>query len=74
LETLGTDASAVILFLLGFYTFLIGSMIFIALVMDRSKSLVKSKYYSYAIRVLGIVLIFFALVFLTEGLKLIASL
>jgi threonine/homoserine/homoserine lactone efflux protein len=74
LETLGTDASAVILFLLGFYAFLIGSMIFVALVIDRSKSLVKSKYYSYVIRVLGIVLIVFALVFLTEGLKLIASL
>jgi threonine/homoserine/homoserine lactone efflux protein len=74
LETLGTDASAVILFLLGFYAFLIGSMIFVALVIDRSKSLVKSKYYSYVIRLLGIVLIVFALVFLTEGLKLIASL
>ena len=74
LETLKTGASAIIPFLLGFYAFLIGSMAFVALVMDRSKSFVKSKYYSYVVRVLGIVLIFFALVFLTEGLKLIASL
>ena len=74
LETLETDASAIIPFLLGFYAFLIGSMIFVALVMERSKSFVKSKYYSYVVRILGIVLIFFALVFLTEGLKLIASL
>jgi len=74
LETLAADASAVIPFLLGFYTFLIGSMIFIAIVIDRSKSLVDSKYYSYVIRVLGIVLIVFALVFLTEGLKSITSL
>jgi threonine/homoserine/homoserine lactone efflux protein len=74
LETLETDASAIIPFLLGFYAFLIGSMTFVALIMDRSKSLVKSKYYSYVVRVLGIVLISFALVFLIEGLKLIASL
>jgi threonine/homoserine/homoserine lactone efflux protein len=74
LETLKTDALAVIPFLLGFYALLIGSMTFVALVMDRSKSFVKSKYYSYVVRVLGIVLILFALVFLTEGLKLIASL
>jgi len=74
LKTLQTDASAVIPFLVGFYALLIGSMTLVALVMDRSKSFVKSKYYSYVVRVLGIVLIFFASVFLTEGLKLIASL
>jgi threonine/homoserine/homoserine lactone efflux protein len=74
LETLKTDASATVLFLLGFYTFLIGSMTFVALVVDRSKSLVNSKYYSYVIRVLGIVLILFALAILTEGLKLMALL
>jgi len=68
------DASAIIPFLLGFYAFLIGSMAFVALVMDRSKSFVKSKYYTYVVRVLGIVLIFFAFVFLTEGIKLLASL
>jgi len=74
LETLETDASAIVPFLLGFYAFLIGSMTFVALVMDKSKSFVKSKYYSYVVRVLGIVLILFAFVFLTEGLRLIASL
>ena len=74
LETLKTDASATVLFLLGFYAFLIGSMTFVALVVDRSKSLVNSKYHSYVIRVLGIVLILFALAILTEGLKLMALL
>ena len=74
LQTLQTDASAVIPFLLGFYAFLIGSMALVALIMDRSKSFVRSKYYSYVVRVLGIVLIIFALIFLTEGVKLIASL
>jgi len=70
LETLKTDASATVLFLLGFFAFLIGSMTFVATVVDRSKSLIDSKYYSYVVRVLGIVLIFFALVILTEGLRL----
>jgi threonine/homoserine/homoserine lactone efflux protein len=74
LETLKTDASATIFFLMGFYALLIGSMAFVALVVDRSKSFLKSKYYSYAVRLLGIVLIFFALTVLIEGLKLMALL
>ncbi|UCD26550.1 MAG: LysE family translocator, partial [Candidatus Bathyarchaeota archaeon] len=74
LETLKTDASATFFFLLGFYTFLMGSMTFVALVVDRSKSFIKSKYYSYVVRLLGIILIFFALTVLIEGLKLLALL
>jgi threonine/homoserine/homoserine lactone efflux protein len=73
LENLKTNASGIVPFLLGFYTCLIGSMVFVALITDKSKSLIKSKYYSYALRILGIALILFAIVFLTEGLKLIAS-
>lgn len=73
LENLKTNVSGLAFFLAGFYTCLIGSMIFVTLIMDRSKSLIKSKYYSYALRILGVILIVFAIVFLTEGLKLIAS-
>jgi threonine/homoserine/homoserine lactone efflux protein len=72
LETLKTDVSATILFLLGFYTLLMGSMAIIALVVDKSKSIVKSKYYTYIVRILGIILLFFALTVLIEGLKLMA--
>jgi threonine/homoserine/homoserine lactone efflux protein len=68
-ETLKTDASATIFFLVGFYAFLIGSMTFVAFVVDRSKSFIKSKYYSYVVRLLGIILIFFALTVLVEGLS-----
>jgi threonine/homoserine/homoserine lactone efflux protein len=74
LETLKSDASATILFLLGFYAFLIGSMTFVALVVDRTKSFVKSKYYAHVVHFLGIVLIFFALVILIQGLRLMALL
>jgi threonine/homoserine/homoserine lactone efflux protein len=74
LETLKIDASATIFFLMGFYALLIGSMAFVALVVDRSKSFLKSKYYSYTVRLLGIVLIFFALTVLIDALKLMALL
>ncbi len=74
LETLKTDALVTISFLLGFYAFLMGSMTFVALVVDRSKSFIKSKYYSCIVRLLGIILIFFALTILIEGLKLLALL
>jgi threonine/homoserine/homoserine lactone efflux protein len=61
--------SATILFILGFYTMLVGSKTTIAMVVDKSKSLVKSKYYVYIIRVLGIVLIVFALTLVRDALK-----
>jgi len=74
LETIKTDVSATILFLLGFYTFLMGSMALVTVVVDKSKSLVKSKYYTYVVRILGLVLLFFALTVLIDGLKLMALL
>lgn len=64
LQALEKDPYAIIPFLLGFYAFLTGSMALIASVIERSKSFVKSGYYSFVVRVLGIVLIFFALIFL----------
>jgi threonine/homoserine/homoserine lactone efflux protein len=73
LQVLETNALTIIPFLFGFYAFLIGSMALAALVIERSKSFVDSGYYSIVVRVLGIVLIFFALIFLTKGLTLIFS-
>jgi len=72
LKALENDASAIIPFLLGFYAFLIGSMMSVVLLVDKSKTFDKSKHYSYIIRILGIFLIFFALTFLIEGLRLVA--
>jgi hypothetical protein len=50
---------------------LIGSKTAVALVVDKSKGAVKSKYYVYIIRALGIALIFFALIFVIDALQLI---
>lgn len=70
-ESLDIHISATAFFILGFYTLLVGSNISIVLIVDKSKSFIGSKYYLYVVRVLGIVLILFASVFVTDGLKLI---
>ncbi len=69
-ESLDIHISATALFILGFYTMLVGSNISIALIVDKSKSFIGSKYYLYVVRALGIALILFALVFVIDGLKL----
>ncbi len=65
------NIQASILYVLGFYIFLVGSKVVIALITDKSKSFLKSTYYVYIIRVLGITLIVFAIMFMAEGLTLI---
>ena len=70
-KSLDIHISATILFILGFYSLLIGSKIGIVLVVEKSKFFIKSKYYLYIVRTLGIALILFALVFVKDGLKLI---
>lgn len=70
-KSLDVHASATFLFVLGFYSLLVGSKIAIVLFVERSKSFIKSKYYLYILRVLGVALISFALIFVRDGLKLI---
>jgi threonine/homoserine/homoserine lactone efflux protein len=69
LESAQVHISATILFILGFYMMLVGSKTAVAIVVDKSKTLVKSKYYAYIIRALGIVLIVFALTFVRDALE-----
>ena len=70
-KSLDIHISATILFILGFYSLLIGSKIGIVLILEKSKSFIKSKYYLYIVRALGIALILFALFFVKDGLELI---
>jgi len=58
------------LFILGFYLFLVGSKIFVAFVIDKSRDFLNSRVYVYTIRVLGVVLLIFAALFLKDGLTL----
>ena len=69
-ESLDIHISATVLFILGFYTLLVGSNIGIALIVEKSKSFIKSKYYLYVVRALGIALVLFAVIFVRDGLKL----
>ncbi len=55
-------------FVIGFYVFLVGSKIVIALLVDRSKTLLKSSIYVLLIRFLGIMLLVFSFIFIKEGL------
>lgn len=73
LRSLEIHVSATILFIVGFYSLLMGSGIGIALVADKSKSFIKSKYYIYIVRILGLALILFALYFVYEGLRLLSA-
>jgi len=66
LKSLNIHVFATILFILGFYSLLVGSKICITLILDKFKSFTKNKYYIYIIRALGITLILFALIFLNR--------
>ena len=61
--------TAAVLFIAGFYAAIIGAKIIIAILIDKSKSLMKSRVYIYAIRVLGLVLLLFAIIFIKQGLR-----
>ncbi len=68
LKSLNIHISATILFIIGFYIFLVGSKVVVALIVERSKSFINSKYYFSIIRALGIAQIIFGLTFIKVGL------
>lgn len=70
LEGLSIQVSASVLFIIGLYASLVGSKIAVALLVDKSRTFVNSRYYAYIIQALGIVLIIFALLFVIDGMKL----
>ena len=61
-----------ILFVAGFYALLVGSKIVIAMLVGRSRGFLKSNYYLYTIRSLGLVYVVFAFYFLKQGLELLS--
>ncbi|MGB9939441.1 LysE family translocator [Methanosarcina sp.] len=68
-KSMNTHISATILFILGFYGFLVGSKVGITLIVEKSKSFINSKYYFSIIRILGIAQIVFGLTFIKVGLE-----
>jgi threonine/homoserine/homoserine lactone efflux protein len=70
IKALAVNMLSAILFVTGFYLFLVGSKIMIAIIVGRFRSFLKNNYYLYTIRSLGIVYLIFALFFIEEGLEL----
>jgi threonine/homoserine/homoserine lactone efflux protein len=69
-----TNMMSVVFFLLGFYLFLVGSKITIALIVDKYKLFLKSNAYVYIVRTLGLILLVFSALFLKDGLALLGIL
>lgn len=56
-------------FIIVFYFMLIGSKVFIAIITEKTKSILNNKFYIYTIRFLGLLLLFFALFLFVDSLK-----
>lgn len=69
LKALSINVFSATLFISGFYVFLVGSKILVAILAEKSRSFLKSNAYVYVIKFLGVILLFFAFIFLREGLK-----
>jgi threonine/homoserine/homoserine lactone efflux protein len=68
-KALDINILAAVIFFTTFYVLLIGSKVFIAIIVDRSKGFLGSKTYLIIIKLLGIILFGFSLLFIYDGLK-----
>ena len=64
-----TDLLTSMLFMVSFYVFLIGSKIVVAILVDRTKQFINQRMYLVIVRILGIGLLIFSLIFLYDGVK-----
>ncbi len=60
---------AAFVFIIAFYVMLIGSKISIALIVDKSRAVLKNKVFIWTIRILGLVLLIFAILLIKEGIR-----
>ena len=63
----------VVIYFLSFYLLLVGSKVIVALIAERSKSLLNYSGYIWIMRVLGVALFVFAALFIMDGLKILAG-
>ena len=70
LKALNIGVFSAFLFIFGFYVFLVGSKVVVAVVVGKSRFFLKSKNYIYTVRFLGIILLVFAGLFLKDSLQL----
>ncbi len=69
LKASSTSLVAAVAFVLPFYVMLVGSKIVVAIVSGRSRNLMKSRHYTIILKILGLVLIGFGILFLRDGLN-----
>ena len=67
-KSLSIHIWATILFIAGFYSLLVGSKVIVALIVEKSKYFINSKYYLSIVRALGTAQIIFGLTFIKVGL------
>ena len=60
---------ACLAFILPFYVLLVGSKIGVAIISGRSRNLLKSRHYRFILKILGVILMGFGLMFLRDGLR-----
>ncbi len=69
-KALGTGVYQAIAFVSGFYVFLVGSKIMVAVITGKYSTFIETKAYVYVVKTLGLVLLLFAFMFLRDGLLL----
>lgn len=62
------NVTASILFIASFYVFIIGTKVVVALIVEKSRTFLKSNYYIYIMKFLGFVLALYGLIFLKDGI------
>lgn len=73
-KSLSTHVWATVLFIAGFYSLLVGSKVIVALIVEKSKSFINSRYYLSIVQFLGLAQIIFGLTFIKVGLDSLALL
>ncbi|MDM8547532.1 LysE family transporter [Candidatus Venteria ishoeyi] len=73
-KALSLNIFAPLLFMSGFYTFLVGSKVLLAIFVGKSKTFLSGNIYRYTIRFLGLVLGILAFALFIDGLKLLGIL
>lgn len=69
LKAYNISITTALLFIIVFYSVLVGSKVVIAVITGKSKYYLNNRYYIYLIRLLGIILLLFALYFIKNGLQ-----
>ena len=68
-NALQAGITALVAFIVAFYVLLVGSKIGVALIVDKSRDFLKKKAYIWIMRILGLVLLGFAVFFIKDGLE-----